>query len=163
MVRNNFGKVWPVHLTAFTRLLTQLRDHFDGDLDLLVIMSVIGERTRPENWIPELRTYRQLTSHPGEEHKQVPINLQSVADYSGIPRETVRRKVKVLEQKKWVVRDTNGRLAIAADAARDLENATSISIDYLEALFAAFEELREIDKARSFNNSDDSDAPALGG
>ena len=60
-IRANFGAIWPVHLAAFSRLLTQLRARFDGDLELMLIMAVIGERTRPENWTPELLTYRQLT------------------------------------------------------------------------------------------------------
>ena len=147
-IERHFGRIWPVHLAAFSRLMTHLRAHFAGDLELLIIMAVIGERTRPENWTPDLRTYRQLTSKPGDRHLQYPINLQSVADYSGIPRESVRRKVKLLEQKGWVIRDGNGCLAIGRNAARDLEEATSNSIDYLEALLAAIEEIRGVEAAR---------------
>ena len=142
LIENEFGKIWPVHLTAFTHLLIQLRAHFDGDLESMIIMAVIGERTRPGNWTPELRTYRQLTSKPGEEHLQVPINLQSVADFSGIPRETVRRKVKILQERGWVKRDGKGRLAIASGAARDLEQATMDSVIYLERLLAVLEKTR---------------------
>lgn len=152
LVKDNFGKVWPVYLSEFTRLLIQLRDHFDGDLELVIIMAVVAERTRPENWTPELHTYRQLTEQPYEGHKQIPINLQSVADYSGIPRETVRRKVKLLERRGWVTRDVNGLLAVGLSAAKDLEEATSQSVGYLETLFRVFEEVRELDAAHSANS-----------
>ena len=139
-VRKHFGTVWPVHLAAFIRLLTQLRARFDGDLDLLLVLAVIGDRTRPENWSPELLNYQKMT-HPGErEHLQQPINIQSVADYSGIARETVRRKVTLLQEKGWIIRDADGRLSVSRTAASDLEDATGDSIAYLAALLKAFEE-----------------------
>ncbi|MGG7644253.1 helix-turn-helix domain-containing protein [Rhodovulum sp. YNF3179] len=133
-VEKNFGQIWPVHLAQFTRLLVELRSAFDGDLDLLLVMAVIGERTRPEGWSPELLTYRQLTRGDADAHYQTPINIQSVADYSGIPRETVRRKVKVLQERGWVDRDATGHLGISRRAAEDLNAATGTSIKYLAAL-----------------------------
>ena len=133
-VRKAFTSLWPVHLSSFNRLLIQLRTAFDGDLDLMLVLAVIGDRTRTANWQPEPVTYRQLTRRNGEEHLQVAINIQSVADYTGIPRETVRRKVKVLVGKGWVARDAEGRLTISASAAADLEPSTIHSIQYLAAI-----------------------------
>lgn len=141
-IAENFATIWPVHLAAFTRLLTRLRAAFDGDLDLLLILAAIGDRTRPENWAPELRTYRQLTNAPGEAHLQYPINIQSVADFTGIPRETVRRKVAVLRKKGWLERGADGRLAVSRTAASDLEGATGDTISYLAALLLAMEKAR---------------------
>lgn len=133
-VRKAFTSLWPVHLSSFNKLLIQLRKDFDGDLDLMLVMAVIGDRTRPESWQPEPVTYRQITRRRGEDHLQVPINIQSVADYSGIPRETVRRKVRVLEQKGWVLRDAQGRLTISSTAAVELEQSTTGTIAYLAAI-----------------------------
>jgi len=138
-VKENFGLVWPEHLRAFTHLLVQLRARFDGDLELLLVLAVIGERTRPEDWSPELLTYQQLTRGAGREHCQVPINIQSIADYSGIARETVRRKVKVLQEKGWVGRDEKGNLYVSRQAAKDLEDATSESISYLATMLRVFD------------------------
>lgn len=152
-IRQHFRSIWPVHLAAFTRLLIQLREHFDGDLDLMLVLAVIGDRTRPENWTPELMTYRQLTRREGEAHLQYPINIQSVAAYSGIPRETVRRKIAILEARGWIVRDRNGRLAVARNAAPDLEAATSGTIDYLAALSASFEALQALDTVHKSGRS----------
>ena len=137
-----FGRVWPVHLSAFTKLLVQLRAEFDGDLDLMLVLSVIADRTRPEEWTPELLTYRQLTRGNGDDHMQDPINLQSVADYSGIPRETVRRTVAILEAKGWVSRDARGLLMIGRKSAGDLEAATMHSVAYLAALLPAISSTR---------------------
>lgn len=136
-VRKAFKNLWPVHLSSFNKLLTQLRKAFDGDLDLMLVLAVIGDRTRPDAWQPEPISYRQITRRKDEEHLQVPINIQSVADYSGIPRETVRRKVRVLQEKGWVERDEEGRLTISSSAAADLEQSTMHSIRYLAAISSA--------------------------
>lgn len=137
LVRQSFSNLWPVHLSSFNKLLIQLRKTFDGDLDLMLVMAVIGDRTRPDTWLPEPISYRQITRRKGEEHLQVPINIQSVADYAGIPRETVRRKVQTLQKKGWVDRNADGLLTISATAAADLEQSTSYSIQYLAAISSA--------------------------
>lgn len=142
-VKENFGRIWPQHLEAFTRLLVRLHLAFDGDLELLLVLAVIGDRTRPEHWTPELLTYRQLTRGEGLEHFQIPINIQSVADYSGIARETVRRKVNALQKKGWIARDENGNLSVSDQAAKDLESATGDSAAYLATILRAF---RNIDQ-----------------
>lgn len=136
-VRKAFTSLWPVHLSSFNKLLIQLRKTFDGDLDLMLVLAVIGDRTRPDAWQPEPVSYRQITRRKGEEHLQVPINIQSVADYAMIPRETVRRKVQVLQEKGWVERDEEGRLTISPSAAADLEQSTTHSIQYLAAISSA--------------------------
>lgn len=45
-IKANFGTVWPVHLSGFTRLLVQLRERFEGDLDLALVLAVVGSRTQ---------------------------------------------------------------------------------------------------------------------
>ncbi|AQS47153.1 hypothetical protein BMG03_04585 [Thioclava nitratireducens] len=142
-IRENFGEIWPVHVSAFTRLLTQFRARFDGDLDLLLVLAVIGERTRPENWNPQLVSLEDLATRAEDRRSQYAINIQSIADYSGIPRETVRRKVLVLQRKGWVHRSDGGKLSISADAAPDLAVATGDTIAYLQKIFCAFENARD--------------------
>lgn len=115
-IERNFSSIWPVHLSGFTRLLTQLRLHFDNDLDLLLIMAAIGERTRPESWKDELQSLSVLTDPSESEHLQDPINTQSVSEFTGIPRETVRRKLMILQEKGWVLRDSDGRLSVSSVA-----------------------------------------------
>ncbi|NKX43291.1 hypothetical protein [Roseicyclus persicicus] len=136
-IEDSFGQVWPVHLTGFTDLLVRLRAEFGGDLDLMLVLAVIADRTRPGDWTPELLTYNQLTHRSDTGSPQRPINLQSVAEYSGIPRETVRRKVRMLEQRGWVMRHEDGSLAVGPAAATDLGEATAHSITYLAALLTA--------------------------
>jgi hypothetical protein len=138
-IQEDFGQVWPVHLSGFTDLLVRLRAEFDGDLDLMLVLAVIADRTRPDRWTPELLTYRQLTQGEVGGHHQHPINLHSVAEFTGIPRETVRRKVALLTAKGWVDRHPDGSLTVGRRAATDLEAATTHSIAYLAALLAVLE------------------------
>jgi DNA-binding IclR family transcriptional regulator len=66
-----------------------------------------------------------------------PINLQSIADCSGIPRETVRRKVQALQRAGWVRKRDDGYLIATGQAAVDLAPATEASLKYLVAIGAA--------------------------
>ncbi|PXW70411.1 hypothetical protein C7964_102297 [Loktanella sp. PT4BL] len=138
-IRNNFDKIWPVHLAGFTKLLIQLRERFDGDLDLMLVLAVIGGRTRPEIWKPQLVSAEEMTSSDSSYSSQYPINIQSVAEFSGIPRETVRRKVGILQDKGWVIRDRDGRLSVTDTAAMGLASETDSTIAYLAALRTVFD------------------------
>lgn len=147
-IRENFQAIWPVHLDGFTRLLVQLRKRFDGDLDLVLVLAIIGSRTEPERWTSSLIAFEKMTQKDGREAVQFPINIQSVADFSGIPRETVRRKVKVLQDKGWVARAGDGRLIVTHRAAEDLQASTGDTVAYLASLLFAFQTARAIEMDR---------------
>lgn len=147
-IRQNFQTIWPVHLEGFTRLLIQLRTQFDGDLDLALVLSVIGSRTQPERWTPSLTELGRMTDADHPKSNQAPINLQSVADFSGIPRETVRRKLNVLQDRGWVTRAADGRLAVTPRAAEDLQGSTGDTIAYLSSLMIAFDAARAVEAHR---------------
>jgi len=148
LIRKNFQTIWPVHLEGFTRLLIQLRNRFDGDLDLVLVLAVIGSRTQPEQWSPSLVELGKLTHESDPDGIQFPINIQSVADFSGIPRETVRRKVMILRDKGWVTRAADGRLAATRQAADELQGVTGNTIAYLASLHIAFEAVGKADADR---------------
>jgi hypothetical protein len=148
VIKENFHAIWPVHLSGFTNLLVQLRRRFDGDLDLALVLAVIGSRTLPERWVPALDELVQLTRENKSEATQSPINIQSVAEYSGIPRETVRRKVATLQAKGWITRGADGRLSVTRSAAADLQDATGETIAYLASLLIAFDNAQAMDLDR---------------
>ena len=147
-IRDHFGSIWPVHLEGFTRLLVQLRNQVDGDLDLVLVLAVIGSRTQAGQWSPSLVDLERMTHESDPDANRFPINIQSVADFSGIPRETVRRKVKTLQAKGWVTRAADGRLATTRRAAEDLHGATGSTIAYLASLLVAFEAVQTTDAER---------------
>lgn len=65
------------------------------------------------------------------------INLQSIADYSGIPRETVRRKIRILQDKGWVTKDERNFITATDKAKSNLNELTDSSIKYLKDIYEA--------------------------
>lgn len=60
----------------------------------------------------------------------------SIADYSGIPRETVRRKIETLLEMGWIVRDKSRFMTVTDKAKANLKPLTDSSLRYMRTLFA---------------------------
>lgn len=134
-LERNFGRIWPVHVEQFTTLLIMLRKVFGGDLDRMLVLAIIGLRTMPQRRMDGL-SYSDFQA--GLRSKlPSPINVQSIADTSGIPRETARRKVRELQQAGWVERGDDGSLVVSARAREELSPATEATFRYLLAVGAA--------------------------
>ena len=131
-VLQHFGDLWPVHNRGFTTILIECRKHFDGDLEQMLILSVIGDRALSTGRTSGLDYVKFVN---GQRHSAAPkhINTQSVADSTGIPRETVRRKIRGLIERGWVRKDENGMLTVTKAAAEDLAPATDATFDYFIA------------------------------
>jgi DNA-binding MarR family transcriptional regulator len=139
LLRAHFGRIWPVHNDAFSELLVLLRKYFGGDLDRMLVLAIIGSRHLARGGIDGM-SYDRFVSLERAERDPAPINIQSIADYSGIPRETVRRKVRDLEQMGWIERGRKGYLIVANQAARDLAPATEATLRYLATVVDACNE-----------------------
>jgi CRP-like cAMP-binding protein len=136
---SNFGKLHSQHLAALTRHLVECRRVFAGDLDLFLVMTIIGERTFPAQNAPQAMSQAEfLHGHVGDT-KAAAINQQSIADYSGIPRETVRRKIETLIDKGWVHRDERKLLTATDKANAELSSLTDSTVRYLREVQVAFE------------------------
>jgi hypothetical protein len=99
----------------------------------MLVLGIIGSRHLARGRIGHL-SYDQIVSGSPPEKAPAPINAQSIADYSGIPRETVRRKVRDLERSGWVERTDNGLLTVGHRAAQDLAPATAATLHYLATI-----------------------------
>lgn len=132
-IRRHFGRIWTVHTEEFTRLLLTLRRHFGGDLDRMLVLAVIGSRTLARGGI-EGMAYDEFAAGNQTGRQPAPVNLQSISDYSGIPRETVRRKLRDLEATGWVTRHPDGFLMATIEARKDLAPLTEATIRYLQAI-----------------------------
>jgi hypothetical protein len=141
-IRSNFGKIWPAHVMNLTRFLIECRRTFDGDLELFLVLAVIGDRTFSLRMADPAMDYETWQSGKGPYTKPEQINATSIALYSGIPRETVRRKVQELMQKGWVERDAKGHLTATKVAANELQPLTQTSMNYLGGMFELFETYR---------------------
>jgi hypothetical protein len=138
-VNQHFGRIWPVHVEFFTRLLIELRRDFKGDLDLMLVLATIGLRSLPAYRVDGL-SYADFKSGATVGAPK-PINVQSIADSSGIPRETVRRKVLQLLENGWAERDESGHLIVSAKARDDLSPSTEATFRYLVAVGSVFADL----------------------
>lgn len=130
VIRERFGDIWPYHNAAFNDLLIRCRRAFDGDLDRMVILSIIGERTLTTERAAGISYDRFLDGRRGSPCPR-PINIQSISECTGIPRETVRRKVAQLIGKGWVERDDDGLLFVLPKASQDLQPITEATLEYL--------------------------------
>lgn len=146
-ILEHFGDLWPVHNRGFLAILIECRRHFGGDLDQMLILTLIGERTLTAERAKGL-SYNAFLA--GERAPGVPrrINTQSIADSTGIPRETVRRKLNALVERGWVHKDSCGSYRVTEQAAIELRPATEISFDYLVALGNAIRALPEAGSTR---------------
>lgn len=136
VLKENFGDIWPTHVDGFTELLITLRRQFRGDLDMMLVLAIIGSRTLPSRRARGM-SYQDFADGTRLDPRPNPINLQSVAECSGIPRETVRRKVRELQALGWVDRRDDGVLVVNERAAKDLAPATEATMDYLVAIGSA--------------------------
>ena len=119
-LKRNFGLVWPQHVTSLTQFLIDCRRHFDGDIDLFLVLCVIGDRSFSTRHAPAGMDFDTWSITSVEDIRSEEINVQSISDYSGIPRETVRRKLNILIEKSWVDRDERGYITATDEAKEDL-------------------------------------------
>jgi hypothetical protein len=119
------------------RLLVVLREVFGNDLDKVVILAVIGQQMLAD---PALqgRGLDQVGTvlPPIEPHRLT--NIGSIATATGIPRESVRRKVEELIAADWLARSPSGQLSVSPRGASDLHPSTLTAIDMLDSVFAQF-------------------------
>lgn len=134
-----FGKVWPVHVHSLTRFLIECRRVFDDDLDMFLVLAVIGERTYSQQHADPTLTYEEFQAGKAAMTPPKDINLRSIAEFSGIPRETVRRKIAELSDKGWLTRNSEGSLVATRKASKDLQPLTAASITYIAEMMTLLE------------------------
>lgn len=100
-----------VHLVGSYLLRTdrERRDIYFGDLELASIAATVGIGSleadfRDPDFREQFRDYMRLISTD----RQRPMNTQSVAEATGLPRETVRRKLRSLVQKGVLIEKDGG-------------------------------------------------------
>jgi len=118
--------------------MIEVRRKFDGDLDLFLVLAVIGDRTFAASKVLSSVTFDDFMSAARPKTEPIAVNAYSVAQFSQIPRETVRRKVQELIERGWVERDDRGSLSATRKAAVDLQPLTEASMNYLARMMIIF-------------------------
>jgi hypothetical protein len=130
-IRANFGKVWPAHVSNLTEFLINARSAFGGDLDLFLVLAVIGDRSFASGRVSPSMTFEDFMSEKRVSTEPFSVNAYSISQFSRIPRETVRRKVQELVDRRWVERTADGSLRATRQAAVDLLPVTEAGVTYL--------------------------------
>ena len=109
VMQYHFVQFFAEHLADVSRV-------FEGDLQSVLVLAIVGQmeieaRIR-SNFTGEgtMPTEALVGKPPG-------INTSSIAEVSGIPRETVRRKLEGLAQRGWVERASSGLWHIRTDGS----------------------------------------------
>lgn len=96
------------HLVDHTlRVMREL----DGDYQRMLILGVLSHLNVAHLMPPGSLPAALLDAHgllPGAQQRLRPVILRDLAQVTGIPRETVRRKLEALAERGWVERVDNG-------------------------------------------------------
>jgi hypothetical protein len=130
-VLDRFDEIYPSYRFALARLLVTLRKDFAGDLDAMLVLLTLSLGTDRSDWAKALLG-------DFEPSTQVRLtNTQSIAEASGIPRETVRRKLETMRARGWVTRDEKGNWTPCRQVVTDLRESSQETIGFIRALAVA--------------------------
>lgn len=118
--------------------LVRLRAAFDGDVPAAMVLGSIALhnlRRFYEDVVPASgETMAALLARGAHRAYLRPCNAMSVSASTGIPRETVRRKIKWLAGKGWVVQHGRDKLFVTEDAYRHF---VDFDIETVDRFYAA--------------------------
>lgn len=108
---------------------------FDGDLTLFLVFGEIAHYNMSRAL--QALTFRdapdssrwKVLMRALPDQKVTPCNALSISEATGIPRETVRRKVKELEERGWLVREGARRLTLAPRAIEQLGSSGRVIME----------------------------------
>ena len=132
-VVDRFDDIYPTYRFALARLLVVLRRDFDGDLDAMLVLLTLSLGTDRRDWAEALLG-EFVPSSPARL-----TNTQSISLASGIPRETVRRKLEAMQARCWIERDAKGNWRPCSGAAKDLRESSQETIYFIRSLAAAIQ------------------------
>jgi len=121
LIAHNYPALAQGLLGPLLDLLSVTREACGGDIDKFLIMLVVAIRTTAHKDFATF-TAEQLASGEVAVFPSLGINIQSIADSIGAPKETVRRKVGELVDTGWIARQGN-ELYLTGRAVADLAPA----------------------------------------
>ena len=89
----------------FLRYLTDIYQAFEGDLAAAIILGEISHHNTTRFFSPDQESnavIRELQNEPAFWREMDGCNAYSVSCVTGIPRETVRRKIAAMKQRGWL-------------------------------------------------------------
>lgn len=131
-----------------TEHLVRVYQAFDGDIVAAIVLGSIGQYNLQRYYEEigcRLGAGRQAMPERGEHLAHMrPCNTLSISQSTGIPRETVRRKVRDLVERGWVKRLAPDQLVITQAPARHFVDFDLETVERFHA--AAGQVMRLVDK-----------------
>ena len=127
LLRGNYASVAKDLIAPMVDLLGVARSAFGGDLDKLLIVLVVALRTAEDPKARDLN-FDDVLSGELDVYPSLLTNVRSISDSTGVPRETVRRKVAELVAAGWIARDGDA-LSYTPQASRAVGPVRDALID----------------------------------
>ena len=126
------------------RHLSRLYREFDGDLVMPIILGEIGHYNVMRFFSSDgyVKNPQEIPADVTSDPLLQPCNAFSISEATGIPRETVRRKVEKLIAMGWLRRDSRGHLFITEKPARHF--VPEFNFESLRELLYTSERVRHI-------------------
>ena len=132
-----------------TEHLIRVYKAFDGDITAAIVLGTIGQynyqRYYAEVGAKSPEGFQKLVAKGEHLAHQRTCNAMSISDSTGIPRETVRRKIRALVKKGWLKQLGPDKLVVTEVPRKHF---TDFDLDTLEQFHAAAKEILELDKNR---------------
>jgi hypothetical protein len=115
---------------------------FRGDLQAVLVLALLGQV-----WLRAQRAAEVAGLDPDLlPFERVSATASRIADVTGIPRQTVRRKLNALETRGWILRNADGSFRLVAAqgetaARRDLSDVDRRALERVARLFTDLEAL----------------------
>jgi hypothetical protein len=151
LLHDNYTAISRDLVAPLVGLLALARQVCHGDLDKLLIVLLIALRSAEHRDVPDLDIEDILAGRVAV--PSLHTNVRSIADSTGIPRETVRRKVAELVAFGWVARDGDD-LSYTAEGARALTPVREALLDRASRLHAAVAALLRREEAQNGPSAD---------
>jgi hypothetical protein len=134
----NYTKMQYHWVQFFSEHVSDSSRQFGGDLQMMLVLAIVGQCA--------LEQFREQRLGDIEPQEVAGISASSLADITGIPRQTVRRKLQALAAKGWIAQNSDGSWAIVIDsqgspAARDLHELDRRGIRRIARLSARLSRL----------------------
>lgn len=118
LLREHYAVIAKDLVGPLLEVLTAARAACDGDLEKFYVVLVVAMRTLEDPRFADLEL-GDILSGEVRDYPSLTTNIRSIADSTGIPKETVRRKVTALIRDGWIER-TDNHLSFTPHASRML-------------------------------------------
>ncbi len=136
VLRGRYLQLAKDFVAPLVQLLSVGRASCGGDLDKLLILLVVGLRTAEHRRTREI-DFEEVLSGAVDTYPSLSTNVRSIAESTGIPKESVRRKVSALVEAGMIRREDHA-LSLAAESAQALtewrEQLFELAIRYHQLL-----------------------------